>query len=99
MNVQHGSLDYLIRPLDQFGWHCDPNLPSRPEIDDQDMTRENFDRQIGWFGALKNLIHVCWNARERVEQAPPVGDQSNGTRHPTAPEKPRGQAILGRQLG
>src|SRR5437763_7958340 len=60
------SLDYLIRPLQQFGWHCNPNLPSRPEIDDQNMTREDFDRQVGWFGTLKNLVHVCWNARERV---------------------------------
>jgi len=42
------------------------------------MVDRELDGKIARLRALQNPVHVRWNARERVQKACPIGDQTPG---------------------
>jgi hypothetical protein len=51
-------LDHFVGARKHGWWHGDTKRLSGLEIDDQAKFRRLLNRQIAWFGAFENLVHV-----------------------------------------
>jgi len=56
--AQFRSSNHPIRPRQNIRWNCQANLLGCLQIDHQLELRWLLHREIGWFYAFENLIHV-----------------------------------------
>src|SRR5262247_4141899 len=74
------SFDHLIRPLQERRRDREAESLGGLEVDDQLELNGLFDRKVGGFGALQDLVDIGRGAAEEIREACPISHEAAGVR-------------------